>query len=68
MDVQTDAVQPEPVRSPANVRDRGSAVRETVRRALLRTALGEEYAYDVMPVLAPDGTGRIDRSEALRVP
>jgi hypothetical protein len=42
------------------VRDRGSYVRECVRRTLLRTALGESYAYEVIPVLAPAGTGGVE--------
>lgn len=59
---------------PSVVRDRGSFVREAVRRALLRTALGESYAYDVVPVTAPDGTGGVElgymlyASTALPVP
>lgn len=49
-----------PVRTPSNVQDRGSYVREAVRRALLRAALGESYAYDVVPVSAQDRTGGVE--------
>lgn len=63
MTVQEDSA----VRTPSNVQDRGSYVRETVRRALLRTALGESYAYDVVPVCAPDGTNSIEVGYVLYV-
>lgn len=61
-------------RPKSDVRDQGSYVREAVRRAFLRAALGESYAYDVVPVCAPDGTGGIEvgyvvyASTALPVP
>lgn len=47
-------------RTVTNARDRGEYVRGAVRRALLRTALGETFAYDVVPVCAPDGTGGVE--------
>lgn len=62
------------VRTPSNVRDQGSHVRECVRRSFLRTALGESYVYDVVPVCAPDGNGGMEvgyvvyASTALPVP
>lgn len=61
-------------RSVTTVRDRGEFVRGAVRRAFLRAALGESYAYDVVPVCAPDGTGGVEvgyvvyASTALPVP
>lgn len=42
-------------RTVTNARDRGEYVRGAVRRALLRTALGETFAYDVVPVVASSG-------------
>ncbi len=58
MDVQNAAVPA--VQPPATVQDRGTYVRECVRRTILRTALGESYAYEVVPVLAPAGTGGVE--------
>lgn len=67
MDVQDEPVRavpyverPKPAVQPTNVQHRGSHVREAVWRALLRTALGESYAFDVVPVCAPDGTGGVE--------
>lgn len=51
MDVQR-SVQPD---VQTNVRDRSTAVREYVWRALLRTALGEAYDFDLVPVYVRDG-------------
>lgn len=59
---------------PMNVRDQGANVRGCVHRALLRASLGESYAYDVVPIAVPDGTGRVEvgyvlyASTALAVP
>lgn len=70
MDVQANSA---PVRTPT-VQYRGAYVREAVGRALIRTALGESYRYDVVPVTAPDGTGGVEvgyvlyASTALPVP
>jgi hypothetical protein len=76
MAVQTNI---DPVRTPAgtyakpddertpNVRDRSAEVREHVWRALLRTALGEAYKFDVVPVCAPDGTGGVEVGYVLYV-
>lgn len=58
---------PAAVRTVTNVRDQGSNVRECVRRALLRTALGESYAYDVVPIAAPDGNGGVEVGYVLYV-
>ena len=61
-------------RTVTNVRDQGEYVRGCVRRALLRTALGESFAYDVVPVTATDGRGGVEAgyivyvSTALPVP
>lgn len=51
----------------ANVYDRSTAVREHVWRALLRTALGESYTFDVVPVCAEDRTGGIEVGYVLYV-
>jgi len=64
MTVQREAV---PAVQPTNVQHQGAYVLEAVRRALLRTALGESYAFDVVPVCAPDGTGGVEVGYVLYV-
>jgi hypothetical protein len=60
------AVPPES-RTPFHVRDRRTEVAGYVHRAILRNALGESYAYDVVPVCAPTGNGGLEVGYVLYV-
>lgn len=40
-----------------HVYDRRTEIREWVHREILRNALGETFRFDVVPVVAMDGTG-----------
>jgi len=51
---------PAAVRTSFHVHDQRERVAGYVRREVLRNALGETYAFDVLPVTVPTGTGGID--------